>query len=377
MRDSNPLWGDEIFPADATINTNKWAPYVRQNLPCESYHTEMIKNSQLLLVDTDDYTSSLLLHSLQSRGLEQVVRISKSLELPRALAHATPDLIVFNYHFDQPDGLTLCSTIKLMAPQSVTVVIVSPGPALKAVQAWAKLTKSIDAVIEKPMSDSRFFGVLEELLGAMALTRESAEKTRRLANLIPDAALSVLENNSTTKAEAFEAVVLFTDIRESSRLIREMPTPDFFQVLNQLLSSQGRLISQFDGSVIKYTGDGVMAIFRGMGRSYLALRCALELAKINRDHKLPFGVGVAQGLVLAGLLGDSNQVGQRRQYDVIGATVHLASRLCSMANAGEVIATQGINTVAKINNPLPQSVASISVRGFDKAIDCVTFGPST
>ena len=337
----------------------------------------MSTSSRLLLVDTDDYTASVLLESLQGREFKEVERISKTLELAAALASAAPDLIILNYHFDQPNSLTACSTMKLMAPQSAIVIIVSPGPALKAVRAWSAQTNSIDAIIEKPLSDTRFFSVLQDLLRARQLTREATERNKQLSSLIPDGAVSAMEWTSSAQAEAFDAAVLFTDIRDSSRLIRNMPTRDFFEVLNQLLSSQGKLIKQFDGSVIKYTGDGVMAIFKGMGRSYMALRCALELAKINRQQQLPFGVGVAQGLVLAGLLGDSNQVGQRRQYDVIGATVHLASRLCSLANAGEVIATQRINAVAKIDCPTPRSMAGVSVRGFDRAIDCVTFGPST
>lgn len=108
----------------------------------------------------------------------------------------------------------------------------------------------------------------------------------------------------------------------------------------------------------------------------MALRCALDLAGASNSHELPFGVGVAEGLVLAGLIGDSSLAGQRRQYDVIGATAHLAARLCGMANSGEVIATRSINTVAKISSPLPRSIGNQSIRGFDSGIDCVAFNQS-
>jgi hypothetical protein len=74
-----------------------------------------------------------------------------------------------------------------------------------------------------------------------------------------------------TRAEIFETVVLFTDIRGSSQLIRETPPQMFFQNLNGLLSAQAALVRNHQGAVVKYTGDGMMAVFRGMGRSYLAL----------------------------------------------------------------------------------------------------------
>ena len=332
-----------------------------------------MKNSRLMLIDSDSYTSSVLVGDLLGRGFGDVQSVASTLELPKFLETRQPDVVVFNYHSDRPDSLTVCSTLKSMVPQAAVIVIVSPGPALKVVRAWAKQTQSIDVVIEKPLSDERFFMTLEEILKVKATTREITARAERLANLVPEGALPAIEHSANAEAEMFEAAVLFTDIRGSSQLIRQMPPHEFFDALNQLLSTQARHIQKYQGSVIKYTGDGVMAIFKGMGRSYLALRCGLELAGIQNDANFPFGIGIAQGLVLAGLIGDSNLAGHRSQYDVVGATVHLASRLCSLANAGEVVVTNGINRAAKVTTPAPQLLPGISVRGFDKAIDCVLF----
>ena len=329
-----------------------------------------------MLIDSDSYTSSVLMADLSRRGFGDVQSVASSLDLPKILETHQPDVVVINYHSDRPDSLIVCSTLKSMVPRVATIVIVSPGPALKTVRAWAKQTQGIDVVIEKPLSDERFFITLEEILRVKAASREMTARVERLANLVPEGALSVIEHGGHVEAEMFEAAVLFTDIRGSSQLIREMPPREFFEQLNQLFSTQARHVQNYKGSVIKYTGDGVMAIFRGMGRSYLALRCGLELAALNNDTKFPFGIGIAQGLVLAGLIGDSNRAGQRSQYDVVGATVHLAARLCSLANAGEVVTTSGINVAARVTTPAPKSVSGVPVRGFDKPIDCVVFPSS-
>ena len=336
-----------------------------------------MKNSRLLLVDSNSYTSSVLMGDLLARGFDTAQSVSSTLELPKILQTSQPDVVIFNYHADRPDSLIVCSTLKVMAPQATTIVIVSPGPALKVVRGWAKQTQSIDVVIEKPLSDERFFMTLEEILRVKAAAREMTSRVERLANLVPEGALPVVEYGRHSEAEMFEAAVLFTDIRGSSQLIREIPPRDFFQKLNQLLSMQAQHIQNHQGAVIKYTGDGVMAIFRGMGRSYLALRCGLELANLHDDTKFPFGIGIAQGLVLAGLIGDSAQAGRRSQYDVVGATVHLASRLCSLANAGEVVTTNGINVAAKVTMPTPQPLPGVTMRGFEEAIDCVLFSRSS
>ena len=336
-----------------------------------------VKYSRLMLIDSNDYTSALLVDDLARRGFDDIQAVASTLELPHLLANAKPDVVIFNYRSDRPDDLSACTIVKLMAPQAAIVAIVSPGPTLKAVRAWSQQTQCINVIIEKPLSNERLFAALTDLLKVSVSLRDLRTKTEHLTNLVPEAAVSFVESRPDFEAELFEAAVLFTDIRGSSRLIREMPPRDFFQHLNQLLSGQAAQVNQYQGSVIKYTGDGLMAVFRGMGSSYLALRCALELACISDDESLPFGVGVAEGLVLAGLIGDSRRTGQRRQYDVIGATAHLAARLCSLAEGGEVMATRSINAVAKIAIPAPREIGNVSIRGFDALFACIAFKPST
>ena len=334
-------------------------------------------NSRLMLVDSNDYTASVLIDDLRRRGLGYIHWAASTVALPEMLEQAEPDIVVVNYHSDQPDNLMVCSTIKLLTPLAATVVIVSPGPALKAVRHWAKQTGSIDVIIEKPLSDERFFVTVTELLRVKTATREANARVARLDNLVPDGALSVIDRGFNEKAEIFEAVILFTDIRGSSQLIRDTPPQVFFENLNALLSAQAALVRSYQGSVVKYTGDGLLAVFRGMGRSYLALRCGLALAGLDGKHPLPFGIGIAQGLALAGFIGDSAQAGQQRQYDVIGTTVHLAARLCEMANRGEVIATKGLNKSARVTSPVPQLLTGVVVRGFDAETDCLVFRPES
>jgi AmiR/NasT family two-component response regulator len=240
--------------------------------------------SRLVLVDSNDYTASILIDDLRRRGLGYIHWVASTLELPRVLESVKPDIVVVNYHSDQPDNLMVCSTIKLIAPLAATVVITSPGPALKAVRHWAQQSSSIDVIIEKPLSDEQFFITVTELLRVRTATREANARVARLANLVPDGALSVMDEGFNDEAEIFETVVLFTDIRGSSQLIRETPPQMFFQNLNGLLSAQAALVRNHQGAVVKYTGDGMMAVFRGMGRSYLALRCGLELAALDGTH---------------------------------------------------------------------------------------------
>lgn len=336
-----------------------------------------MNNTKILLIDSDDYTASVLLDDLKQRGFINLSLIRTSLDLPQLSVDAKPDLVIFNYHYDQPESLINCSNVKDLLPHAAVMAIVSAGPAMKSVNAWAKQTNSIDVVIQKPLSGERFFSSLEVLIKNSYASRHLKNRAARMANLLPEGALASIDASHSSDAEMFESAVLFTDIRRSSEVITSMPPREFFQLLNQSLSMQAKIIKQFEGAVVKYTGDGVMAIFRGMGRSYLALRCALELAHNENQISLPYGIGVADGLVLAGFIGDSNQAGQRQQYDVIGATVHLAARLCSMAVSGEVITTNSVNLAARLVTSDVRPIGTVAIRGFDVGIDCVAFKPAS
>ena len=90
-------------------------------------------------------------------------------------------------------------------------------------------------VIEKPLSDEQFFMTLRDLLQVKMSLGELQSKTQKLSNLAPEDALSVIESSVDAEAELFEAVVLFTDVRGSSELIRKMPPRSFFKLLNQSL----------------------------------------------------------------------------------------------------------------------------------------------
>ena len=331
-------------------------------------------SAQIVVVDRDEHTAGLLVAELVRRGFGAVAATGAS-SLPALLAGGVTDVVIVNHHYQEEGALAACDIVRRVAPDCATVVVAAPGPALAAVRARAQQQRSVDVIFEKPFGDDRFYLVVTELLAVKVTARQARTRADRLANLVPAGALASVGKPEDSQAELFDAAVLFTDIRDSSRLINQMAPRQFFHVLNNVLSEQTLCIQDGQGSVVKYTGDGVMAIFRGMGRSYLALRCGLELAAMSRRQSLPFGVGIAQGLVLAGLIGDASRIGRRRQYDVIGATAHLAARLCARAEAGQVVVTSNVNAVARVRTPTPQPFEKVSIRGFALPVDCVAFSP--
>jgi class 3 adenylate cyclase len=175
----------------------------------------------------------------------------------------------------------------------------------------------------------------------------------------------------TDEQELFDAAVLFTDLRRSAELITSKSPQEFFRILNASLSAQSRVVRDCGGRVLKYIGDGLIAIFRGPRRAEQALRCARALADPTLHEPAPFGIGVAEGRVIGGIVGDALDEVHLCQYDVIGATVHLASRLCAQADAREVLATRRVALASGLRLPL-RDVGPVELRGFSSAIDCVS-----
>ena len=326
----------------------------------------------LLLIDPEDYSAEILIEALRNKGFDTAVRVRGEAGLEAALTDIKPDVVIFNYHVQHPESLTTCATVKRLAKDVALVAVVSPGPALRFVREWTRSSRIIDAVIEKPLSDERFFLVLRDLATTKREARKQSDRLNRITNLVPKDALSAVDRTGSEKATIDQAAVVFTDIRRSSQLITAMDAQAYFALLNQSLSAQAKIIERYSGSVVKYTGDGVLATFRGMGSSYLALRCASELGKPAPQQPLAFGIGAAHGLILAGFVGDWNRSGRLLQYDVTGVTVHLAARLCSLAKDAQVITTLALHKASHLHHVPHRPVGKLAIRGFEAGVDCVS-----
>jgi adenylate cyclase len=164
---------------------------------------------------------------------------------------------------------------------------------------------------------------------------------------------------------------MFTDIRDSSRHIVQSSAQDYFAKLNRILGEQARLIRSYDGMVVKTTGDGLLAVFEGAARAHLVLKCAHAIQAAPCMHEVEVGIGISDGLVLTGLLGTAEHM----HFDVIGAHVHVASRLCSLAQGGEILATQDVAKKARFEFGVTPVTESINVRGFATPIPCTHIQP--
>jgi class 3 adenylate cyclase len=151
------------------------------------------------------------------------------------------------------------------------------------------------------------------------------------------------------EGERKQVTVLFADITGSMELAAQVDAEDWHHVMDGFFSLLCDGVHRYEGSVNKFTGDGIMALFgaplahedHARRACYAALHLRDELARyagqVRREHGLNFSVriGVNSGEVVVGAVGDDLNV----DYTAIRNTVGLASRVEQLAEPGKAYLT--------------------------------------
>jgi class 3 adenylate cyclase len=152
--------------------------------------------------------------------------------------------------------------------------------------------------------------------------------------------------DNVMEAKELTATMLFTDIIGFTRLVEQIPLRETNMILNQYLSTMTDIIFSYDGTLDKYIGDGLMAVFGApiereddAERAILAAKEMREkLSKMMAEEgghrkKLDIRIGINTGRVAAGNIGSR----LRMDYTVIGDPVNIASILRSIAEPSQIL----------------------------------------
>jgi adenylate cyclase len=187
----------------------------------------------------------------------------------------------------------------------------------------------------------------------------------------PGQAIATLEGASP------EISVLFADLRGFTSASESLPPRTVVSALNVFLDAMTRAVIEERGTIDKFMGDCVMAFWNAPrpepNHAECAVRAALRMQRYIREAMergevadLPVrgcGVGIATGEAVVGNIGSA----QRLDYTVIGDTVNTASRLCGVAEAGEVVVTEACaDRVSALFDVTP--LPPVSVKGKEEPL---------
>ncbi|MFH0888846.1 MAG: adenylate/guanylate cyclase domain-containing protein [Planctomycetota bacterium] len=176
------------------------------------------------------------------------------------------------------------------------------------------------------------------------LNREALLRTNLERYHSPDVVELIVSRGGTDfPAEEKEITTLFADVQNFTTLSEKMPPAEIAQMLNEFFETATQVIFEHKGSVNKYIGDAIMAIFGApvelKDHAINATRCAMKIIQTLYSQSAatpkPYNIriGINTGVVIAGNIGSKKRI----EYTVLGDTVNIASRLNQFGAANQIV----------------------------------------
>ena len=153
-----------------------------------------------------------------------------------------------------------------------------------------------------------------------------------------------------------EITVVFCDLRGFTAFAETVRARGTMTVLREYHAALGDLVFRFDGTLERFTGDGLMVFFNDplpcpdasirsvrMGVAMRNRVADLEDGWRRSGYDLGFSVGIAQGFATLGRVGFEG----RFDYAAIGTVTNLAARLCDVASAGQMLVSQRVHAAVE------------------------------
>jgi class 3 adenylate cyclase len=174
-----------------------------------------------------------------------------------------------------------------------------------------------------------------------------------------------------------EIVVVFCDLRGYTAFTETAEPEEVLDFLREYHGALGPLVSQFEGTLDQFSGDGIMVFFndpvpisdpaeRAVRMATAMREAAGELIaswRRRRGRVLGFGVGIAQGYATLGQIGFAERSG----YTAIGTVCNLAARLCAEAKDGQILLAQRVAVAVEETTPL-EEVGELTLKGLTQPV---------
>lgn len=188
-----------------------------------------------------------------------------------------------------------------------------------------------------------------------------------------DAVKSSAEHGVELGGVRRRVTVFFSDIRGFTSFSEDVEPEVVVEMLNTFLREQAKVVKEFRGDIDKYVGDELVAVFLGDDMVENAVRCAIkiqrEMARLraeNPDWDVYVGIGINTGEVVMGAMGSED----RMDYTILGDTVNVGARLCSIAGRGQTLLSEAsFEAVATLGGLEAERLDPIEMKGKSRRVE--------
>jgi adenylate cyclase len=360
-----------------------------------------IQSSSVLVVDDTEMNRDMMCALLEADGHKTAVAENGRLALE--LIKANPfDLILLDVMMPEMNGYQVLEHLKSdHALRDIPVIVLSAldeiGSVVRCIELGAEdylpkpfdpllLRARIGACLEKKRlrdQEIRLRSQLEEWNKTLEQrVQEQVTQLDRLSRLkrffSPQLAELIVAGGADDplKTHRREVTVVFLDLRGFTAFAESAEPEEVMGVLREYHAAMGELILEHEGTLERFTGDGMMIFFNDpvpvVNPAERAIRMALAMRQRVAEltvkwrklgYELDFGVGIAQGYATIGGIGFEG----RWDYGAIGTVTNLASRLCGEAKPSQILVSQRLlGTVEELVEVEP--VGELTLKGFHRPV---------
>jgi adenylate cyclase len=356
---------------------------------------------RVLIADDNPANVRILRMRLAADGYE-VVTAADGDEALATAREAQPDLILLDIMMPKVDGIEVTRRLKQAQETSFTPIILVTAMT-DAKDVVAGLEAGADEYLTKPVDHAALSARVRSMLRIKALhdtvatqaeeiARWNATLERRVAEQVtelervgrlkrffsPQLADAIVAGGAADplRPHRREISVVFLDLRGFTAFAETFEPEVVSDVLGVYHAEMGQLILEHEGTLERFTGDGMMIFFNDpvpvanpeeravrMAEAMRARLRGLGADWRRRGYDLDVSVGIANGYATIGAIGFEG----RRDYAAIGSVTNLASRLCADASPDQILISQRVYAaVAHLIEA--KEIGPLQLKGFHRPV---------
>lgn len=349
---------------------------------------------RILVVDDDPLSLDLLDQELTGSGYA-VQKATSGEEALRVVESIQPDVILLDYVMPDMDGIEVVRRLRQDERFAAIPVILVTGRGTTEDKTRG-LDAGADDYVVKPFDRVELLARVRSMLRIKELhdalessnrtlqqqVQQQVDELQRMSRLkrylSPQVAETVMRDDIDALFAGLrrEITVVFLDLRGFTEFSDSAEPEEVLDLLRTYHKAMGEIIFQFEGTLERFTGDGIMIFFNApvqvADHIKRALRMALEMrsrakelkaAWVKRGYDLGLGIGLASGYATLGEIGFEG----RRDYAAVGNVTNLAARLSAVAQVGQILTNQ--KTLAKVEELVEaEPLEPLELKGFARPV---------
>jgi len=310
-----------------------------------------MEKQKIIVIDDEVDIARLLVEELEAAGFSSSFADNGE-EGMEKVRKEKPDLLLLDWKLPDMEGIDICRILKSEEEtESIPIIMLtaqsSEKDKIKGFEAGA------EDYVTKPFSSGELLARIRGILKRAKKTKKVVEKeVEKLQKYMPKNLIDKILSAKKMEGERRNVTVLLGDISGFTSMSEKMDPEEVQTMMNECFKFLVSVIYKYEGTVDKFMGDAVMAIFGAPiaheDDPQRAVKASIDmqyrLEEFNREKKsevpLKMRIGINSGMVVAGAVGSD----MRMDYTVMGDTVNLTSRLETEAEPGQILISESTYT---------------------------------